>query len=265
EYIYVIDELIVIENDGSGQHERHDIIYRTDMSGNNAEKMYEVVDSNLSYLFGYEGCLYFIEPFTNENNKSTYTLTEIGTDGKVKHLSPDGINIAIYTINKNGIYYIDETNASLFHTADKFQTTKKLIEYTGKFFSADGYLFYKKIGDNHKLYRSSTDGTGEITISEDIGDFTYNNGYIYYVSGDNLNEMWRMKSDGTGNELVFVSETNGQPDEFDWYLIDGSLCYAYCSTCVDEVEAEKNNGNTQVHFTVYDMTTGEKYLIDPDF
>ncbi len=123
-------------------------------------------------------------------------------------------------------YYID--NIGILHKKSfDGSNDVRLVDDTVSSISLDGeWIFYINKGDNSRLYKVKTDGSGRTKLSDDEirgRNIVPHNGWVYYLSNIELN---RINQDGTGktklNSYSIIS----------WFTIEDGYIY-YKSYSID--------------------------------
>jgi hypothetical protein len=261
-------KLFAITKDGSEEGSGIKI-YVTDENGSNSKKIYETDD----YINNYSCIndkLYFNCPYMKENEDIAYSrVVSIDTEGNLKAVTPENVDIGQYAVNDTGLFYSDTSFNCIYFTADGTKTDV-IYEGTAYFLLGDDYIYFYIFNENNHdehLYRIPQEGGEKETICDfATNNLLYSDGYIYYsyYTGTETFELHRFDVEKKTDEKMFTAETEGYADTLDIWLIDGPFCYAYTSNVYDGLEAADGFGrNINDHFTIFDMRDGSKYLIDP--
>ena len=228
-------------------------IYSVNYDRWNAKKIFETNDTISPLSFSLDSNdLYLTLPFKVQNGETVYRICEI-SNGKAIPISPAKDDIESFAATDNGIYYMISGKSELMYTNDRFTTITLYAENVRTFYACNQCVLINTI--DGKVY------DGETFIMDYPGIYDYCDGWLYYQTFDG--KLFRKNISSGIEEHVLDFMTDGVKDQYEDYIVDSlGLIYTISSSYKD-IEAAERPSLAQTHFTIYDIITGDKILIDP--
>lgn len=199
-YMYYAKNNYSKENVNSGNRARMYGVYRTSLSGKDAQNLYETL-SGICSLYG--NSLYY----QRYDDKIPLCFYSIGIDKTNEtKLSTTAINPA--SINNGRVYYADPDHKNNIYAYDIDSKSSSLVADANAYMvdAAGLYIYYIDIAKNYSLVRYNTgNNTTELLYEPENGRVLsfnrYGNKIFFSVEGENFG-LYRINIDGTQSEFI---------------------------------------------------------------